>query len=242
MSTPTMMQIQMEMTTLIPDTHANLYLPASNHDDSYNARTNTRTHGDILKNNYICYCWRHCFTRTRLSLCVDLEVQYLNSLYQCVRAELLELFVLPGSTSASISGSQNVGTRTGSPEDSFSSPKSFSTRSFRKNMVNNTSPPDSTFTSISPPTISASHRQYPWRVGIRCVYCAKFKKAFSGSSFYPKNIAFKTVLVAFLLLKRKNISVLKRRIRHGGNEVLRGKCKSFGLVSGHGQKVIVFVC
>ena len=176
------------------DTNANLYLhlPGGD-DDSHNARTNTNTSTSTRTRRHS-RKGDNVSTITRLSLATDLEVQNLNSLHQFVRAELLELFVIPGSTSISTSGSQtavhvHVGTRTGSPKDSFSSPKSLSRRSFRNSTTTANSPPDSTSISSSTATTYASHRQYPGRVGLRCVHCVNSKKASSGSSFFPKNIA-----------------------------------------------------
>ena len=170
------------------DTNANLYYPPVDNDESYNAQTNTRTRTHSTRKGR----YTVSTTPTRLSLGTDLEVQNLNSLHQFVRAELLEVFVLPGSTSVSASvsasASQTVG-RARNQKESFSNPKSVSRRSFRNNTATDNSPPGSISVSPPPTTSYASHRQYPGRVGLRCVHCANSKKASSGSCFFPKNIA-----------------------------------------------------
>ena len=192
---------------------------------------------------------------TRLALDTIQESKHVNSLHRFVRAELLEVFAIPLTTT------QDEHSAPSEKKKKISSAKSLSSRRNLRRNNHSASPP--TFasplsTSAPTPSPSSSYssaRQYPGRVGLRCLYCIHVpkKNTTSAASFFPKNcedIYRQTCnwqRVHFQHCGSIPLSVKKKYMHLKQNDKTRGKtkywetsAKTIGLEDGEGRNGIVW--
>ena len=119
----------------------------------------------------------------RLALDNVQESKHVNSLHQFVRAELLDIFSIPlarAQNEHSVPSKRSLRSNSNTPKRGNSASR-----------LASVSPPSNSPSNPSHSSSYSSARQYPGRVGLRCIYCIHTpkKKQTPAASFFPKNCA-----------------------------------------------------